>query len=378
MFTRVDSQLETLSPSYFAFVMATGIVSVGCDLIGLAAVAVALFGIACCGYLALWLLTALRLIRHRRRLLGDLTNHQRGPGFLTMVAATGVLGAEAILIGHEYAIATVLLALAAGLWVVLTFTIFTALTIKPDKPPLAEGISGTWLLAVVATQSIAVLTAMLAAHWGQPLRLHANFAALSMWLWGGMLYIWIISLIFYRYTFFEFSPSDLAPPYWINMGAMAISVLAGSLLVSNSVSSADAPFLHSLRPFLEAFTVFYWATGTWWIPIIAILAVWRYGFRRLPLVYDPLYWGAVFPLGMYAVATHRMAGALRLEFLNPIPWVFLCLALLAWLATFAGLARTVARLLCSAPDRAARASGADNGASAGAPLTSRGRGNRPR
>lgn len=38
------------------------------------------------------------------------------------------------------------------------------------------------------------------------------------------------------------------------MGAMAISVLAGSLLISNS---ADAPFLHSLRPFLEGFTVFF-------------------------------------------------------------------------------------------------------------------------
>ena len=61
-----------------------------------------------------------------------------------------------------------------------------------------------------------------------------------MWLWGGMLYIWIISLIFYRYTFFRFSPTDLAPPYWINMGAMAISTLAGSLLIANA---PDAPFL---------------------------------------------------------------------------------------------------------------------------------------
>ena len=34
-----------------------------------------------------------------------------------------------------------------------------------------------------------------------------------------MLYIWIISLIFYRYTFFVLDPSHLAPPYWINMGA---------------------------------------------------------------------------------------------------------------------------------------------------------------
>ena len=47
-----------------------------------------------------------------------------------------------------------------------------------------------------------------------------------------MLYIWIISLIFYRYTFFTISPSDLAPPYWINMGAVAISTLAGTMLLA--------------------------------------------------------------------------------------------------------------------------------------------------
>ena len=52
-----------------------------------------------------------------------------------------------------------------------------------------------------------------------------------------MLYIWIISLIFYRYTFFAMEPSDLAPPYWINMGAVAISTLAGALLVAAPHSS---------------------------------------------------------------------------------------------------------------------------------------------
>ncbi|MBS1879558.1 MAG: tellurite resistance/C4-dicarboxylate transporter family protein [Actinobacteria bacterium] len=323
--------------------MATGIISIGCYLMGPRPLAYVLFALNAVAYLVIWGITALRVRRYPRRVLEDLTSHQRGFGFLTAVAATGVLGAETIVIAHEFELAVVLLAIASVLWLALIYTVFTALTIKHDKPSLAQGISGTWLLAVVATQAIAVLTALLAAHWGQPLRLHANFVALSMWLFGGMLYIWIISLIFYRYTFFRFEPDDLAPPYWINMGAMAISVLAGSLLVENSGIS-DAPFLHSLRPFLEGFTVFYWATGTWWIPIIAILAVWRYGYKRLPFEYDPLYWGAVFPLGMYAVATYRMAEALSLEFLEPLPQVFLGLALAAWAATFVGLLRRLRRL----------------------------------
>ena len=105
---------------------------------------------------------------------------------------------------------------------------------------------------------------------GQPCKFEINFFALSMWLWGGMLHIWMMSLIFYRYNFFALSPGDLSPPYWINMGAMAISTLAGSLRIINV---ADAPFLHSLFPFIKGFTVFYWATGTWWIPMLLLLAL---------------------------------------------------------------------------------------------------------
>ncbi len=332
--------MRTLAPSYFALVMATGIVSIGADQLGVAGVGVVLFALNIVAYAVLVVLTAARLLRHRAAFVADLTDHGLAFGFLTMVAGTCVLGAQVIVIAENFAIATGLLIVAAALWIVLTYAIFAGLTIKREKPSLAEGISGSWLLAVVATQSIAVLIALLSAHWEQPLRLHANFVALSMWLWGGMLYIWIISLILYRYVFFRFSPADLAPPYWINMGAMAISVLAGSLLI---VDAPAAPFLDSMRPFLEGFTVFYWATGTWWIPMIAILAVWRYGVRRLPLEYDPLYWGAVFPLGMYAVATYKMADAMALEFLDFIPYVFFWIGLGAWVLTFTGMVRTLAR-----------------------------------
>ena len=69
-----------------------------------------------------------------------------------------------------------------------------------------------------------------------------------MWLWGGMLYIWMISLIFYRYAFFPMAPSDLTPPYWINMGAVAISTLAGTSLMLNT---SDFPFLQGIFPFLQ-------------------------------------------------------------------------------------------------------------------------------
>ncbi len=331
---RALGQLAGLSPAYFGMVMATGIVSVAAHLLGMPAIAKALFLLNIFAYAVLWLLFVLRMTRYPHRFFGDMIDHLRGPGFFTVVAATCILGGQFVLLAADYRTGTVLWVAALLLWVGLTYTVFTGFTVKEHKPTLDKGISGAWLLAVVATQSIAVLSALLAAHVNQPGKLELNFLALSMWLWGGMLYIWMMSLIFYRYTFFPLSPGDLSPPYWINMGAMAISTLAGSLLIINV---PDAPFLTSLLPFIKGFTIFYWATGTWWIPMLVILALWRHVYKRFPLTYDPLYWGAVFPLGMYAVCTERMSQAMGFNFLEFLPLTFLYIALAAWTVVFFGL-----------------------------------------
>ncbi len=330
--------IRDLSPAYFALVMATGIVSIAANLYDMPTIAAVLFAGNIVAYLVLLVLTGLRLLWFPRAFFADIADHQRGPGNLTLVAGSCVLGSQFVLIAGDMHIAALLWGASVALWIVLIYGIFAALSVKHDKPSLAQGINGGWLLAVVSTQAIAVLGALIAPHWPQPYRLELNFIALSMWLWGGMLYIWMAALIFYRYAFFDFAPGDLSPPYWINMGAMAISTLAGSLLILNA---PDAPFVESVLPFVRGFTIFYWATGTWWIPMLVVLAVWRYVLRRFPLRYDPLYWGAVFPLGMYTVATWQMARALDLPFLDPLSHVFVYLALMAWTAAFLGLAGTL-------------------------------------
>ncbi len=337
--------LASMSPAYFGMVMATGIVSIAADMLGLEGIARAMFTLNVVLYALLWALYLLRLARHPREVFNDFNDHLRGPGYFTVVAATSVLGSQFLLLLDNLVLGLALWCAAVGMWVLFTYAIFTILTIKENKPSLDRGINGGWLLAVVATQSVAVLTALLAARIGQPWKLEMNFFALSMWLWGGMLYIWMMSLIFYRYTFFRFMPDDLSPPYWINMGAMAISTLAGSLLIINS---ADAPFLLSLLPFLKGFTAFYWATGTWWIPMLLVLGLWRHVYKRFPLHYDPLYWGAVFPLGMYAASTNELMLAMDLDFLAILPTIFLYIALAAWTAAFVGVSRRALRAVFTA------------------------------
>jgi len=314
--------------------MATGILSLAAFMMAYTNLAFVLFRLNIVQYAVLSLLYVLRAWRHPRRFFGDMLAHLTGPGYFTTVAATGVLASQFLILDGNIFVGTALWLLAIVLWITLTYTIFTALTVRVDKPTLDKGISGSWLLAVVATQALSVSSALLAARIGQPYRLELNLLSLSMWLWGGMLYIWMMSLIFYRYAFFQFSPGDLSPPYWINMGAMAISTLAGSLLILNA---PQAPYLTSLLPFLKGFTLLYWATGTWWIPMLLLLGIWRHGFRRFPLRYDPLYWGAVFPLGMYAACTWQLDRAMEFGFLSGLPRVFLWIALAAWAITFAGM-----------------------------------------
>lgn len=331
--------IRKLSPSYFAMAMATGIVSIAADLLGMPLIAMGLFWLNIFAYIILFIAFSLRFIFFKKEFLFDLFDHARGPGFFTIVAATCILGGEFIQLWGSIQVALVLWYLGIFLWLIITYVIFTSLTVKETKPALEKGINGAWLVAVVATQALAVLSAKLSIHY-ESYELIMNFFAFSMWLWGGMQYIWMISLIFYRYTFFKFSPSDLSPPYWINMGAMAISTLAGSLLILNAPYS---PFLFSTLAFLKGFTVFYWATGTWWIPMLIILAGWRHLYKNFPLTYDPLYWGAVFPLGMYTVCTYVMAKAMDLEFLLLVPKYFIYVAMLVWLVTLIGLVRKLWR-----------------------------------
>jgi tellurite resistance protein TehA-like permease len=333
--------IRTLHPAYFALVMATGIVSIAAKLLAMDRIAMALLVINVIAYLTLCALTIVRVVRFPRDVFADLTDHQRGVGFFTTVAATSVLGSQLMILLHTRSIAFALWIATLVLWIALIYSVFTALTVKETKPALDAGISGGWLVAVVATESVSTLASLLATD--EPMLL---FISLTFWLAGGMLYIWLISLIFYRYTFFKFLPSDLMPPYWINMGAMAISTLAGTLLIA---ASAQSPLLITLRPFILGLTILFWATATWWIPMLLLLGFWRHVYKRFPLTYNPLYWGAVFPLGMYTVCTIRLSKVTDLAFLMVIPQVFVYIALIAWAVTFGGLIRSFPGAPASSP-----------------------------
>jgi tellurite resistance protein TehA-like permease len=336
-FARALAQVQTLHPAYFAMVMATGIVAIGAHLTGMPRLGRALAGFNLAAYAGLALMLLARIFLYPRLVMRDLADHQQGVGFFTVVAGTAVLGSQSVILFEQYRLGAALWVAAAVLLLAATYGIFTAFTIKDNKPSLAQGIHSGWLVAVVATQAVATLGAQMMQAFPQEIEAIA-FVSLVLWASGGMLYIWMISLIFYRYTFFPLQPLDLKAHYWINMGAMAISALAGAMLIR---FSSGVVLLEQLAPFLKGFTLLYWATATWWFPMLVTLAVWRHAVKKLPLAYDPLYWGMVFPLGMYTTCTYRLGEVLGIEFLFTLARTFIFVALAVWLLTFAGFCRRV-------------------------------------
>ncbi|MET3575626.1 tellurite resistance/C4-dicarboxylate transporter family protein [Bhargavaea ullalensis] len=336
----IKKQTEYLYSGYFAVVMATGALSISAHLLGFSRLALFLLGVNVITFLLLWLLTGVRIAFHPRRVAADLGDHAAGPGFFTWVAGTGVFGSELVVITGRTGAATFLFWLALALWILIMYGFFTAAIVRKEKPDLSSGIGGAWLIAAVATQSLAILAVLLGRGSESP-RLWV-FSSICLFFLGFMLYLLIIIPIFHRLVFVKLEPKKFSPTYWISMGAAAITTLAGSLLITDTEHD---DLVTGMLPFLKGLTLLAWATATWWIPLLLLLAIWRYGVRRDPLTYDPQFWGMAFPLAMYTAATHQLAGAMGMPELRMIPALFFPISLAVWVLFFLWMNRQLFRML---------------------------------
>lgn len=334
--------LDQWDPLHFAFVMATGIVSIAASLLGFDPVGRILFVVNALAYVAVSILTLVRSARNPRSTFSDLVSPDRAVGSFTAVAATSILGSQFVVFGRSIAVATGLFVVACGLLFSLTYIVFVGLTIRNTTDPIDETLDGGWFLAVVATQSVAVLAALLAPNYPAALE---EFALVALFLYsiGGGFYLVLFTLVFYRMTFFALSPESATPPYWINMGAVAITTLAGALILRLAPSWT---FIAELHPFLVGFTFFFWATGSWWIPLLVVLGLWRHtvggvALPHTPTGYHPRYWAIVFPLGMYTASTLRLATEAELTVLSIVPRYFIYVAVAAWVIVTIGLVRSM-------------------------------------
>jgi tellurite resistance protein TehA-like permease len=326
----ITNTIKGLHPAYFAMVMSTGIISIASKLLGFTGIAYALFYINIIAYAILLPFQIIRVLMYWDNLYKDLCNPRLSLVFFTTVAATNVLGSQFVIIVNQPEIAKIFWYFGIFLWTAVSLTAFSLLFIKCTEG-LEVVMHGGWLIATVGTQSVAVLGAALAPEFGS-YGSFVIFSSLVWWMIGSFLYVILMTILFYRLIFFKIPPETLVPPYWINMGAIAITTLAGSVLCINfpKIGGVYPDFL----TFTKGFTLFFWSFGTWWIPLLLVLGIWKYVFHRTQFKYSPLYWGMVFPLGMYTACTFKLSQALELPFILNIPKYFIYLAYFAWTIIF--------------------------------------------
>ena len=147
-----------------------------------------------------------------------------------------------------------------------------------------------------------------------------------------MFYILFITPILYHWIFAEIRPAALGPSE-IDMGALAITLAGARLLIVDNRRT----FVRELSPFIRGLTLFFWVIGTWWIPLLIIIGIWRHLVAETSDRVRVQYWTLVFPLGMYTVAIDALAKATGLTMLDFIPRITVYASLFAWILTFAGM-----------------------------------------
>ncbi len=325
-------------PASFAFVMATGIVSAALLDVQWPLAARALLWIAVGGLVLLLVGLVGRVIFHTAEVVADFRNPHKGFGYLTTVAAINVVG-----IGFHPdapAVTWILAVISIPLWLFLAYGVPLSMMLRTEMgdstQPRLLPVDGTWFVWVVSTQSLSMAAASLAAN-GNSGRLLSD-AAVAFWGIGIMLYLTLTTLVILRLLTGGENMGGIVPTNWIFMGATAITVLAGSMILH---LPGELPVVQMAGPTVGGISYLLWAFGLWWVPLLVAFGFWRHVVRREPLRYTTSLWSIVFPLGMFAVATFRFGRENSMPLVQVVGQGATWVAVFAWLLVTGGMILTL-------------------------------------
>ncbi len=337
MSVSIQKTIQHFPPVYFALPMSTGIISIASHLLGHIHIGNILFVI---NNIELAILSAIfigRLLFYFSDFRRDLSTLQTGAGYLTLIVALCIYGTKNILIKSNLTVAVLGWSFTFALWIILMYGFILSVILKPLKPDFKKGINGSWLLLVVSAQALSISGTLVSGYYSFQAKF-ILYTEVFLYFLGVLFYLILITLIFYRFFFIRFTAKDFHPSYWINMGAAAITTLSGAVLIENMQNISTFSLL---LPSVKMLTLLFWISGTWWIPVLIILEV----YKRIKsnVRYEAAYWSLVFPLGVYTVCTFKMLEVLNLYLLKYVFESTIYLAWAAWLYIYVQMISSIFR-----------------------------------
>ncbi|WP_338585433.1 TDT family transporter [Pseudomonas sp. MAG733B] len=219
----------------------------------------------------------------------------------------------------------VAMSLACG--VLIPYMMFTRQEHSIDQ------MTAVWLLPVVAAEVAAASGGLLAPHLVDA---HSQLVVLvtSYVLWAFSLPVAfsILTILLLRMALHKLPHENMAASSWLALGPIGTGAL-GMLLLG-----ADAPAIFAANGMagigeiaaglglVAGITL--WGFGLWWM-LMAVLITLRY--LRAGIPFNLGWWGFTFPLGVYSLATLKLASTLNLTFFAVFGCLLVALLAVMWL-----------------------------------------------
>lgn len=269
--------------------------------------------------LAIFLISAMRLLKHRQSFLEDLANPGMGALFGTLPAAMLVIALDLAQLGIEgkiskdfaaylafiLALTGILLALGIG------FAFFSRVINHAELPVAA--ISGAWFIPVVVLV-LAPSTFIRTERLLESTSLNIVFV-LSVALWGAgfFLFIFLAGVVAWRLITTPTPPAHMAATWFIWLAPFSAGALG--LIAIFRWSAEIFSFTGSNMDLVNALEMMaglsLWGIGTWWLAF-AIFQIMR---MRRELHFHIGSWGFSFPLAAYTALSLELG---RMTQLNEI------------------------------------------------------------
>jgi C4-dicarboxylate transporter/malic acid transport protein len=243
-------------------------------------------------------------------------------GFL--VFGLTLWGKPAVCIAHALWWADVAMSVACGLLVP-----FFMFTIQDHR---MERMTAVWLLPIVASEVAAASGALLVPHLSPSEAFTVLILSYALWAFSVPLAMSILVILLLRLALHKLPERDMAASGWLALGPIGTGALALLLLGDDAAAVFAVAGLRGVGDVALGLGIIggtiLWGYGAWWL-LLAILKTAHYLRQGMP--FNLGWWGFIFPLGVYSLATLALAHATHLAFFSVVGGILvICLAAL-WL-----------------------------------------------